>query len=1122
MLQILPSNVFSTFRRLQNVAKSAIFAFFFISSISLSAQSVSNPGPIQGNLCIDSGGTTLNVSGTTLNGNLQYQWGTGTTPGQNIFASGASATHQYVNPTTATTYWVRMIRTNNSQVSSASFATVVIKSIAPTHIQWVAPICPNSNVTLNALGGSNGTNGQFQWGSGSVGSNIIAGATTSSIIVSPSSTTTYWARRTDGAPCNSVTSPVHITVTVISSATAPTTLTSNAVLPLCQSGGGTTLAAGGGTGSSDSVFQWGTGTVIGSNILAGQTNSTMYVNPTSSTTYWVRRLQSSQCNSATAGVSLLVSVATRSVTPTSISGSNTVCSGNAITLTAFGGILAPGGMYQWGTGYSVGQNIIAGANSSTLTVNPTSQTVYWVRTIDAAPCYISWMQGPTKVISIASSSTAPTSINGAPLTQCGISTFTLTASGGSATSGATYQWGTGEVGQNIIMGTGNSITVTANATTVYWVRRFDSACGSYTSAATKTVIISPGTVSGTLLSAETTICKNTLPNNISIVGNVGQIVKWQSSTNSNFTGSIQDIASTSTTLLGSEMGTAVSTKYYRAVVQLSGCNVVYTNPIAIIVPPLVVYSGSWNGEITAASSIRISQNLTLPSNLSVCSCEVVGNATLTIPENTTLTVYGSIEVNPSAEVIVENNGSLIQIDNNATNSGSITVKRDSKPMKLYDYTYWSAPVQNVTLAQLSPNTLFDKYYSYNPIANAWAMESQNTVMSPSKGYIVRAPQGWSLTNSTNGVYTGVFTGQPNNGVISTQIQKGSGTLNLIGNPYPSAIDIDLFLSDPTNAALLKGTIYLWTHNTPIAPVAGVVGLQYSAADYAKYNLTGSVKTATAALTGNILPTGKIASGQSFFIEAKPTLATGTYNAVFNNSMRIAQNNDQFFRSSTPANKDRLWLSLSNDSGAYNEILVGYVAGATNELDDLYDGKTFAAGNSVSLYTILGSEQLSIQGRALPFVASEVIPMGFSVTNAGTFSIAIDHLEGVFESQNVYLFDKQNSTSHDLKLGAYSFITTTGTFNDRFEIRFITNSLTTTAFDVANFSIAVQNNTININSGVSPMSAVTIYDLRGRLVFTSKVTSTLFSTPNLNMNNEVLVVSVTFENGATESRKVLVQ
>lgn len=802
--------------------------------------------------------------------------------------------------------------------------------------------------------------------------------------------------------------------------------------------------------------------------------------------------------------------------PGPILGNLCITSGGT-TLSVAGESLNGNRIYEWGTGSIAGQNIFASGSSTTqVFVNPSTVTTYWVR--------MAKNNGQVSEPSFATvvfKSTAPTSISGAPLAQCGTSTFTLTASGGTAASGATYQWGTGTVGQNILAGNSASITVSADATTLYWVRRFDPSCESYTSAKTKTVIIKPGTVAGALVSSGTTICKNTLPNNISVVGNVGQVIKWQSSTNSNFTGSIQDIASTSTTLLGSQMGVAISTKYYRAVVQLSGCNVVYTAPIAIIVPPVVIYSGSWNGEVTSASSIRISQDLTLTSNLSVCSCEVVGNAKLTIPENTTLTVYGAIEVNPSAKVIVENNGSLVQIDNNNTNSGSITVKRNSTPMKLFDYTYWSAPVQNVTLAQLSPNTLFDKYFSYDALTtNNWKLENATAEMLPSKGFIVRAPQGWSLTNSTNGVYNGVFTGKPNNGIIPVEIKKGAGTLNLIGNPYPSAIDIDLFLSDPTNAALFKGTIYLWTHNTPIAPVAGVVGLQYSAADYAKYNLTGSVKTATAALTGNIVPTGKIASGQSFFIEAKPTLATGTYNAVFNNSMRVAQNNDQFFRLSTPVEKDRLWLNLSNDSGAYNEILVGYVAGATNELDDLYDGKTFAAGNSVSLYTIVDNEQLSIQGRALPFVASEVIPVGFSVPTAGTFSIAIDNTEGVFTTQDVYLFDKQSNTSHNLKLGAYLFITAAGTFNERFEIRFITNSLATTEFDVADFSIAIQNNTININSGVSPMSAVTIYDLLGRLVFTSKVSSTLFSTPILNMNNEVLIVSVTFENGATESRKVL--
>ncbi len=1122
MLQILPSNVLFTFRKFQNVAKSAIFLFLFISSISLSAQSVSNPGPIQGNLCIESGGTNLSVSGGTLNGNRQYQWGTGTVAGQNIFASGASATSHYVNPSTATTYWVRMIRTNNSQYSSASFATVVIKSTAPSHIDYVAPNCPNSNVTLTALGGSTGTNGQFQWGSGTVGSNIIAGATTSSIVVSPSSTTTYWARRIDTAPCNSVTSSVNITVTVIALATAPTTLTSNTVLPLCQDGGGTTLAAGGGSGSSDSVFQWGTGTVIGSNILVGQANSTMYVNPTSSTTYWVRRLHSSQCNIATAGVSLLVSVATRSITPTSISGSNTVCSGNAITLTAIGGILAPGGMYQWGTGYNVGQNVITGANSSTLTVNPTSQTVYWVRTIDAAPCYVSWMQGPTKVISVQNGSTAPTSISGAPLAQCGSGSFTLTAAGGTAATGATYQWGTGEVGQNIIIGTGNSITVTANSTTMYWVRRFDPTCGNFTPAVTKTVLITPGTVAGTLVSEETNICKNTMPKDITILNSVGNVIKWQSSNTINFSGSVQDILSTSTTLTPGEMGNAVATKYYRAVVQLPGCAAVNTSPIAIVVPPTVLYSGSWNGELTNVSSIRISHDLTLTSNLSVCSCEVVGNAKLTVTQGVTLTVNGSITINPSAELIVDNNGSLLQIDNLATNSGNATIYRNSTPMKLYDYTYWSSPVENETLGQLSPNTLFDKFYSYNPIVNSWAFESMNTQMTPAKGYIVRAPQGWSLTNSTNGVFTGIFNGKPNNGVIPVDIKKGTGTLNLIGNPYPSAIDIDLFLSNPTNAALLKGTIYLWTHNTPIAPVEGVVGMQYSAADYAKYNLTGSVKTASAAATGNILPTGKIASGQSFFIEAKPTLTTGTHTAVFNNSMRISQNNDQFFKPMSSVDKDRFWLNLSNNSGAYNEILLGYIPGATNDLDDLYDGKTFAAGNSVSLYTIVNSEQLSIQGRALPFSASEIIPVGYSVTTSGTFSIGIESTQGLFENQNIYLLDKQNNVSHDLKSAPYTFLTGSGTFDDRFEISFLSHSLSTNNFEIDGFSMAVKQQIISIQSLDIPILKVTVYDIRGRTLFSSEVASTHFNSPVLDQSNEVVIVSVYLENGVIETRKVIVK
>ena len=196
-------------------------------------------------------------------------------------------------------------------------------------------------------------------------------------------------------------------------------------------------------------------------------------------------------------------------------------------------------------------------------------------------------------------------------------------------------------------------------------------------------------------------------------------------------------------------------------------------------------------------------------------------------------------------------------------------------------------------------------------------------------------------------------------------------MNLIGNPYPSAIDIDLFLTDPANATVVNGTIYLWTHNTAISSnIPGNQIYNYTADDYAKYNLTGGVRTA--AVTGGVVPDGKIASGQGFFIEAATGLANGTYTANFRNSMRLAGSNNQFYRVASPVNatqttveKNRLWLGISNPQGAYNQILVGYITGATNNFDNLYDGKVMAGANVLSMYSPLGNDNLSIQGRALP-------------------------------------------------------------------------------------------------------------------------------------------------------------
>ncbi len=182
------------------------------------------------------------------------------------------------------------------------------------------------------------------------------------------------------------------------------------------------------------------------------------------------------------------------------------------------------------------------------------------------------------------------------------------------------------------------------------------------------------------------------------------------------------------------------------------------------------------------------------------------------------------------------------------------------------------------LLAFSPDTLLDKFYHFNPTIGNWeGLTPSTTTMQAGRGYIIRAPQTNSITSPS--IFSGSFVGTPNNGVINYTVENAASNLNLIGNPYPSAIDIDAFLNDASNAAVVNGTIYLWTHNTlPSNQIPGNWTYNYTSDDYAIYNSTGAVSTGSALSSGinTTTPNGKIAAGQSFLIKAIPT---GTVNST---------------------------------------------------------------------------------------------------------------------------------------------------------------------------------------------------------------------------------------------------
>jgi hypothetical protein len=536
----------------------------------------------------------------------------------------------------------------------------------------------------------------------------------------------------------------------------------------------------------------------------------------------------------------------------------------------------------------------------------------------------------------------------------------------------------------------------------------------------------------------------------------------------------------------------------------------------------------------------------IDNDLEVSSAFAVANGNVVVNTLLTVKVEGTVTVTATKGTLTfEDKSSLLQTELfKGTNVGAITYKRTTLPVRNTDYTYWSSPVAEYTLGGVSPNTNPDKFYSFNAAATPsdWKQESSATTMVAGVGYIIRGPE----DNATALAYNASFVGVPNNGDITTpiiSIEDPLGTSNLIGNPYPSAIDANAFLD--ANSTIIDGTIYFWTHNTAIQLAAditneteGTGAYAYTSDDYASYNRLGGVGTSPAlnlpigAVNTNI-PSGKIAAGQGFFTTSFLKTANTTKTAKFTNAMRVAGttgNNSQFFKLNntkgktvSSIEKDRIWLNLTNTQGAFKQTLVGYVTDATNDYDSRFDGVSFDGNEFVDFYSVNQDKNLVIQGRALPFDENDVVQLGFWTSIEGTFAINIEQVDGLLTNQAVFIEDKLTNTIFDLKSGSYTFTTTTGIFNDRFVLRYTNTTLgVNTVLQKSNdVLISTSKNQLKVNSTSMEISTVTVYDITGKkLLSKSNINNKEITLDKLTKQNQVLLVKVKLSNNQESTQKVI--
>ena len=509
--------------------------------------------------------------------------------------------------------------------------------------------------------------------------------------------------------------------------------------------------------------------------------------------------------------------------------------------------------------------------------------------------------------------------------------------------------------------------------------------------------------------------------------------------------------------------------------------------------------GAWNnGAPTATTIATINDNYDTGTdgNLEACSCTINTGNTVNVRAGEYMDIEGNINVDGT--LIVDHEGSVVQTSSTAAvnKTGTINVGLTTPVLQTRDWMVMGSPMDGETrngvfgsaflVLQHTPGNFIPhpsvpaggtNFADDN--GDFWNQISGATAINVGEGYIVRPQSGY--TDPANTTYNMTYTqGTLNNGDVTRSIvyngagPNPDGTPNVLANPYASAIDADVLIS---NNALIN-EVYFWEHLTPPSPsIPGAGTWNFSMDDISMYNGTMGVPAANDPGTSTT-PNGVISTGQGFGIKA---FGAGT--VTFDNTMRLNTGNNTL---RIPDGVERLTLKVSNAQyqlGSYTGI--GFRDGATQGLDAGYDSNRLAT--FISLYSHLpdGSEQLGIQTRE-GFESGIKIPMGFAsqVEADGIFTISIANIEGEnLNAAAIYLIDNREQTITDLTQGDYQFESNSGTFDGRFTLQFEYEVLGVNSQALNSISV-YPNPTSELLNIVSPqvgINDVIVYDVQGRKV-----------------------------------------
>ncbi|MFT5336230.1 MAG: hypothetical protein ACI9YL_000223 [Luteibaculaceae bacterium] len=400
-------------------------------------------------------------------------------------------------------------------------------------------------------------------------------------------------------------------------------------------------------------------------------------------------------------------------------------------------------------------------------------------------------------------------------------------------------------------------------------------------------------------------------------------------------------------------------------------------------------------------------------------------------------------------------GSFVQLEGSVyiNNGGTFGIKNRVGWTDWGRYTYWSSPVVGGLLNEVGG---FTANYYFQDMAegdDGWLWSS--FAMEAGRGYVLQEVGGDSV----------FFQGTPNNGPISgpdAGLPGGQAEAwSLLGNPYPSPINAKDFLDSNSN---INGAVYIWDQGS-FPDQWGFVSTEYSVV-----NGTGASWVGGAFVDTLDASTFWISPYQGFFVEGVGTAAA----VQFDNGMRDPALDATPTWTFKSGEKKKIWVQLRDPLNLLKtEALVGFLEGATEGWDNLYDARPNSSG--FHLASLVGDQRAVIQGLP-PFTGDEVIQWEALTNLPGEYEFVKDRDFNL--PDDVWL--KDLSTDEVVKLTEEPLVFTQELGNAfRFFEMYFKDPSTVGVQETFNTSsqFAQKENTATVNAN----GTISVFDTGGRLI-----------------------------------------